>query len=98
MASRLRPLRVLIPVGVLSGCAVAAFRATGPSEDNPAEEGAPEPEPLSTRLATQLEGDVCLLSFEVAVAHSSQAFHTKKGQTARARFRSEQGSLFSCFR
>lgn len=58
MASRLRPLRVLVPVGVLSGCATAAWRATQPSEDTTSEEGGPESEPLSTKLATQLEGEV----------------------------------------
>lgn len=59
MASRLRALRVLVPLGVLSGGAVVAFRATRPSEeDSPSAEGAPEAEPLSTRLATQLEGQV----------------------------------------
>lgn len=57
MASRLRALRVLVPTGVLSGSAVAAWRATLPSEDT-SEEGAPESEPVSTRLATQLEGKV----------------------------------------
>lgn len=56
MANRLRPLRVLIPAGVLSGCAVAAWRANQPSEESSSEEGAPDPEPLSTRLSTQLEG------------------------------------------
>lgn len=57
MANRLRPLRVLIPVGVLSGCAVA-LRAAQPSEDVTSGEGIPDSEPLSTSFAAQLEGEV----------------------------------------
>lgn len=51
MASRLRPLRVLLPVGVISGCVVASKSSASPSRCDEQPE-----DTVSGRLARQLEG------------------------------------------
>lgn len=87
MASRLRPLRVLIPVGVLSGSAVA-LRATRPSEDSTSEEGTPDSETLSTRLATQLEGEVPAFELLLRLQLPGQLFQTEREGRERVGHRS----------